>query len=155
MAEEINKIREQATEHFKNGYNCAQSVALTFADKLNISQDTLASLAQPFGGGVCRMREICGAVSGMMICHGLKNGNNNPSDKENKDNIYTTGQDLCNEFIKQNGSIICKELLVLKKKEDSPISSERTKEYYQKRPCAQIVADAAEIVARKIFFIEN
>jgi len=90
-----------------------------------------------------------------MICHGLKNGNNNPSDKENKDNVYTTGQDLCNEFIKQNGSIICKELLGLKKKEDSPISSERTKEYYQKRPCAQIVADAAEIVARKIFFIEN
>ena len=157
MAEEINKISEQATAHFKNGYNCAQSVALTFADKLNISQDTLASLAQPFGGGVCRMREICGAVSGMMICHGLKNGNNNPSDKENKDNVYTTGQDLCNEFIKQNGSIICKELLGLVPMgssqpvpKESPEPSDRTAEYYKKRPCEELVGISARIVGEKI-----
>lgn len=142
-----------AEENFKKGYNCAQAVFCTFAERLGLSEQEAMRISQPFGGGMCRLRETCGTVSGMFLALGLLEGSNDPSDKKAKDDIYAHGQELAARFTKLNRSIICKELLGLvpiKEVEDaaastSPVSEARTEEYYKKRPCPKLCACAAEI----------
>ncbi|MCR4790589.1 MAG: C-GCAxxG-C-C family protein [Treponemataceae bacterium] len=137
-----------AIEKFKSGLNCSQSVVATFASELGFDEDLLVSLAQPFGAGTCRMRETCGTVSGMMMCLGMKMGSPD-ADKAAKDAVYKVGQELAQEFKKENGSIICRQLLGLEKNEDTgSVSQERSREYYKKRPCAELCGCAAEIFAR-------
>lgn len=134
-----------AEENFKKGFNCAQSVLLCFCDYLNFDKDTALRIAQAFGAGSCRLREMCGAVSGMLMALSLLEGSSDPSAKDKKDNLYKIGQDLVKKFEEKNSSYICKELLGLKSKENSPISENRTESYYKKRPCAKLCADAASI----------
>ena len=136
---------EKAVENFKSGMNCTQSVASVFAEQFGYLPEQIAALVQPFGGGMCRMREVCGTVSSMMFCLGMKEGTCD-GDKKKKDEIYAKGQKLADAFKKANGSIICGELLGLKQKGDSPVSSERTAEYYKKRPCPELCALAAQIL---------
>ena len=133
-----------ARENFFSGLICSQSVVAVFAEELGFDKRMVA-VAQPFGGGMCRMREVCGTVSGMMFCLGMKEGACD-GDKKKKDEIYAKGQKLADAFKKANGSIICGELLGLKQKGDSPVSSERTAEYYKKRPCPELCALAAQIL---------
>lgn len=148
--------RERAESLFASGCNCAQSVALTFADLLpeEISEDTLARLASPFGGGIGRLREVCGAVSGMMMIVGFLYGIEAGESGEPKKELYAKVQTLAKEFEALHGSIICRELLGLKKEgADSPAPSPRTPEYHASRPCGKFCGDAAEILAR--FLNEN
>ena len=137
---------EKAKQYFKEGYNCCQAVVLAFIDELNIDRETALALSSSFGGGFGRLREICGAVSGMGIVAGLKFGYTSPEANTNgkKAEHYALIQKLAKEFEEKNGSIICKELTGIEK--GTHIPAERNKEYYQKRPCGDLVYDAAKIL---------
>ena len=144
--------REKAMALFEEGYNCAQSVVLAFADLHGIDEKTAARMASTFGGGMGRLREVCGAVSGTFLTLGLLYGYDNPKARDEKTEVYARGQELAAEFEKENGSIVCRELLGLSVKKEAPIPEARTSEYYKKRPCKELVGDAAEILER---FIEE
>jgi len=135
---------EKARQYFKDGYNCCQAVVLAFIDELDIDEKTAMALASSFGGGVGRLREVCGAVSGMCIVAGLKYGYTTPNPGAEKAEHYALIQKLAKEFEEKNGSIICRVLTGLEK--GSHIPDERNKEYYKKRPCDGIVYDAAKIL---------
>lgn len=148
---DINQRAAQAKEYFRNGYNCCQAVALAFKDIIGLDTDTLASIASGFGGGFGRMREVCGAVSGMTLVAGALIPASDTSDKSAKTANYALVQEFAEQYRKENGSIVCRELLGLGvKAPESPVPSDRTPEYYKKRPCADLVECAARIVATKI-----
>ena len=139
--------REKAMALFKEGYNCAQAVYAAFADILNIEEKDAARLASPFGGGFGRQREVCGAVSGMCLVFGALYGNDDPHNAEGKMADYAAVQKLCASFRERcGGSIICRELLAEEGKDTKPTPDARTEAYYQKRPCAELVGEAAEII---------
>ena len=140
-----------AQKYFKDGYNCCQAVVLAFCDEVNIDKETALLIASSFGGGIGRLREVCGAVSGMCIILGLKKGYISPKAKEEKANHYKLIQTLAGEFEKKNGSLICKVLTGIEKNGHKP--DDRTKEYYEKRPCDCLVYDAAKILEE--YFSEN
>ncbi|MBP3339251.1 MAG: C_GCAxxG_C_C family protein [Lachnospiraceae bacterium] len=143
---ENSAYAKKAMQLFKEGYNCSQAVILAFSDKYDIEETTAVKLASSFGGGMGRMREVCGAVSGMFMVAGLLYGYDDPKAKEEKADHYARIQKLAAEFTKINGSIVCRELLGLTQKKDDPTPSERTAEYYKKRPCEQLVGIAAAIM---------
>ncbi len=136
----MSKYTEKAVELFKSGYNCSQSVVGAFADEFGLDNEILMKLACGFGGGIGRMRSVCGAFSGSVMLAGLL------FDEKDKAGCYETVQKLAEKFKSDNGSIICGELLGLSKPEGSFIPAERTTEYYKKRPCVKIVESAAAMV---------
>ena len=138
---------ERAAQNFLDGCNCAQAVLLAFADQTGLDEDTARRIASGFGGGMARMREVCGAVSGMFMAAGLLYGSSSLSHEE-KSAHYLRLQALAAQFREKNGSIICRELLTGVKTDGSPLPERRTAEYYKKRPCAALVADAAHILAQ-------
>lgn len=138
--------RELGESYFLKGYNCAQSVALAFAEEMGLSEDLVLKLASAFGGGMGRLREVCGAVSGMVMVLGALEGYVSPTDNEGKMTLYKKTQSLAGEFKKINGTIICRELIGETKVNVSPIPEKRTEEYYKKRPCKLLVGDACEIL---------
>ena len=141
-----------AKNYFLSGYNCSQAVALAFHEEMGIDKDTAVRIASAFGGGMGRMREVCGAVSGMILVANILRGNTDPKDKAAKDAHYALIQHLAEKFREQNGSIICRELLNLEGHgPDAPVSEARNGEYYKKRPCAELVALAAGIVETEFF----
>lgn len=142
----MTKKAETAKNLFLEGYNCSQSVFGAFADELGIDFETAMRLASSFGGGMGRMREVCGAVSGMFMAAGLKYGYSDPHDQNAKAKHYKLIQDLASQFREENGSIICRELLHLPAGPDLPVPQSRTAEFYRKRPCAELVECAASIL---------
>lgn len=160
---------EAAAENFRQGYNCAQSVCLAFADVLKLDRETILKLSSSFGGGMGRLREVCGAVSAMFMIAGVMRGYSSPNDDTVKSAHYALIQSLAEEFKAQHGTIICRELLGLDNKGAvlpentpesvsesasegtaasafSPEASKRTEEYYAKRPCEAFIRTAAEII---------
>jgi len=135
---------ERAAQLFLEGYNCAQAVAVAFSDLTGLSTEFSAKMASSFGGGMGRMREVCGAVSGMLLVTSLLYGYDKPEDEQGKKALYTLVQSLAGQFREQNGSIICRELL--KNPPNDPNPSPRTAEYYRQRPCAAMVYAAAKIL---------
>ena len=136
---------DKAKEYFQSGYNCAQAVLMAFADKINLTKDQIINIAAPFGAGMGRMREVCGTVSGMFMAAGLILGHDADT-PQGKNAMYAVTQELANEFKKQNGSIICRELLAGVPTTSGTNAEPRTPEYYKKRPCADLCHDAAEIL---------
>ena len=134
----------KAAELFLNGYNCAQAVAVAFSDLTGLDEKFSAKLASSFGGGMGRMREVCGAVSGMLLVLGLLYGYDTPGDDAGKKEQYAVVQQLSGKFREQVGSIVCRE--ILKNPPSDPNPSPRTAEYYAKRPCARMVLTAAAIL---------
>ena len=134
----------KAAELFLGGYNCAQAVMVAFCDVTGLEEDFAARMASSFGGGMGRMREVCGAVSGMLMVLGLLYGYDTPGDDASKKAQYTTVQALSAKFREQVGSIVCRE--ILKNPPSDPNPSPRTAEYYAKRPCARMVLLAASIL---------
>ena len=132
----------KAAELFLEGYNCAQAVAVAFCDVTGMDPDQAAKLASPFGGGMGRMREVCGAVSGMLMVLGQLYGYQNADADEKKKLLYRQVQQLAEEFRQQTGSIVCRE--ILKNPPSDPNPSPRTEAYYKIRPCARMVYLAAE-----------
>ena len=143
---------EQAEEYFKQGYNCSQAVAAAFSDEIGIDRGRLLKMASSFGGGMGRMREVCGAVSGMFFVAGALYGYDDPKDPQAKKEHYARIQELAAQFKAENGSIICRELLGQEGKDTNPNPSVRTLEYYKKRPCAKMVGTAAQLME---MYIEN
>ena len=137
---------EKAANNFREGYNCAQSVLLAFANKVGLKEDEALKLASSFGGGMGRLREVCGAVSAMFMIAGILKGYTEPNNDIVKANHYKLIQDLAAEFKLKHGTIICRELLGLDGTEFSPIPSARTDEYYKERPCEEFIKCVAEIV---------
>ena len=146
---DIEQRAAQAEANFRAGYNCAQSVYMAYADLFELDS-TYGNNKCAFGGGMGRLREVCGACSGMFLVAGLAVPVATPKDREAKAANYKLVQELAAEFKAENGSYICRELLGLTCHTDSPIPEARTETYYKKRPCAQLVRIAAEIVGRKL-----
>ena len=138
--------RELGESYFKEGYNCAQAVALAFEKELNLDKVFIAKTISGFGGGFGRMREVCGAVSGMVFVLSNLEGSFDPTDNNSKMEIYQKVQTLMKEFKEKNGTYICRELLALPEENSDPTPEKRTESYYKKRPCALLVGDACEIL---------
>lgn len=135
-------------DYFMGGYNCCQAVALAFSDIIDMDELAIKKITSGFGGGIARMREVCGAFSGMVMVAGFISPANDPSKKEDRTANYALIQQFADEFKKQKGSIICRDLLGLKTRvKESPEPSDRTPEYYHSRSCAANVGAAARIVA--------
>lgn len=147
MEERMTERIERAVELFKSGYNCSQSVVVAFADMYGFTREQALHMSASFGGGIGRMRQTCGAACGMFLLAGLEKCAIEGSDRESKAANYKLVQELAEEFKKRNGSMICAELLKLKKTEVSSIPEERNEQYYAKRPCAKMVEVAATIWA--------
>lgn len=144
---------QKAMELFKEGYNCSQSVFLAFEDLHGIEAKKALMLSSSFGGGMGRLREVCGAVSGMFMVAGCLYGYSKPDDYEAKKTHYERIQFLAKEFESLNGSIVCRTLLGLGGGKDVPAPEKRTEEYYKKRPCGELVGMAAAIMEQ--YILEN
>lgn len=146
----VDERVERAQAYFKAGYNCAQAVVMAFDDVMQMLPDELARLAAPFGGGMGRMREVCGTVSGMAFLAGAIKPSTNPSNLEERKENYALVQLFADKFREENGDIVCRRLLGLEpvvERAETAMPSERTPEYYRKRPCSEYVGCAARIVA--------
>ena len=141
---------EKAKQLFMEGYNCSQAVLGAFYKECGIDFETAMKMASSFGGGMGRLREVCGAVSGMFMVAGLIYGYDDPKGQAEKKAHYERIQQLAEEFRKENGSIVCRELLGLVEKKSEPTPEVRSAEYYQKRPCPEMVKMAAEIMEQYI-----
>ncbi len=139
---------DNAKELFEGGCNCCQAVFLAFLDETNLSEADAMRLSAGFGGGMGRMREVCGAVSGMTMVLSNKFASTDPNDHEKKKELYALIQKAAGDFRNENGSIICRELLGLSEKASAPEPEKRTTEYYKKRPCAELVHCAARIAEK-------
>ena len=145
----MSEKSEKAKELFKSGYNCSQSVLGVFCEELGMDFDTAMKISSSFGGGMGRMREVCGTVSGMFMAAGLAFATSSDSAAE-KGAHYKRIQELAAKFKEQNGSIICRELLAGVESSTSPNPSERNETYYKKRPCVELVGDSVEILEQYI-----
>ena len=148
--EEIDERVARAVDYFMQGYGCCQSVVAAFSDLYGLDETMAKRIAAGFGGGVGRMRMMCGAVSGIVMLVGLDCGQTEGSDREGKSACYKVVQELLEKSRQENGSLICAEILGIKgyeKAQSSYVASARTAEYYKTRPCAAKVESAARIFA--------
>ena len=154
LEERVAKARRLFRE---GGYNCCQAVVLAYNDLFDMDDKTAAVISSGFGGGMGRMREVCGSVSGMVMLAGLLSPADDPTDKEGRTRNYALVQDLAGEFRNRNGSSICRELLGMvpmgsasPSPAESPVPSDRTPDYYKKRPCEELVGISARIIGQKL-----
>ena len=141
---------EKARELFIKGYDCSQAVFGAFCDVTGMDEDTALRLASSMGAGMGRMREVCGACSGMFMVCGLLYGYSDSSDNKAKAEHYALIQRMAEMFKEKHGTIICRELLAGLKTDTNPVPEARTEEYYKVRPCLKFVETAAEIMDRII-----
>ena len=147
--------RELAESNLVAGYSCAQAVVKAFADVTGFDGEVAMRLCSSFGGGMGRLREVCGAVSGMFIVEGLLEGYFDPTEQDaqaQKAAHYARIQELARRFKERNASIVCREILGARAS-TNPTPEARTSEYYKTRPCAKMCGDAAEIL--ESFLIER
>lgn len=143
---------DRAYELFKQGYNCSQAVFGAFCEELGVDFETAVKLASGFGGGIGRMREVCGTFTGLTMAASLIYGYDDPKATDTKTELYEKIRELSERFKADNGSIICRELLGLQQTEKSAVPEARTSEYYKKRPCAELCRYAADLLDE---FIKN
>lgn len=135
---------------FENGYSCSQAVVLAFSEQLGIDTSSALKFSSSFGGGMGRVREVCGAVTGMFMVLGWIYPYDNVTDKEAKKRNYEAVQRVASEFKERMGSYICADLLAIKREPQSPVPSSRDHAYYNLRPCTRCVAVACEILANEL-----
>ncbi len=140
---------DKAEELFLAGYNCAQSVIGAFCEEYGLSLDMALKMSAPFGGGFGRQREVCGAVSGMLMIAGLLWGYETPETGTQKGKHYALVREMCDKFKEKNGSIVCRDILG-KRAEVGGNPSPRTESFYKTRPCVKCVRDAADILDQYI-----
>lgn len=148
--QDLDERVARAVEYFMAGYGCSQSVVAAFSDLYGLDETMARRIAAGFGGGVGRMRMMCGAVSGLVMLVGLDCGQSEGSDREGKSACYKVVQELLAQSQTENGSLICAEILGLnghQKAASSYVASPRTAAYYKTRPCAAKVESAARIFA--------
>ena len=137
---------EEAQRLFLEGYNCAQAVFCAFRDETGMDLDAAARLSSSFGGGMGRLREVCGTVSGALLALGILRGYADPQDPELKKAHYSLVQEYARRFRERNESIVCRELLKNVPVTPGGVPEARTPEFYQRRPCLRLVGQAAEIL---------
>lgn len=142
-----------AYENFLKGYNCTQAVTVAFAEELGLDEKTAARISCGFGGGMGRLREVCGTFSGIVMVLSRLYGYSDPKDTAAKKDLYEKIRALADKFREDNGSIICRELLGLERAEEDATPEPRTPEYYKKRPCPELCRYAANILEE--FIKEN
>ncbi|MBR6643318.1 MAG: C_GCAxxG_C_C family protein [Lachnospiraceae bacterium] len=152
----MNSRTERAAALFMEGFNCSQSVFAAYADLFGMDEKTALRISASFGGGIGRMREVCGAANGMFLVAGMLTGSVEGKDQIAKKNNYEVVQRLAAAFQKENGgSYICRELLGLNKDGKKVVPGDttpeaRTEEYYKKRPCLKTIQGAANLVERML-----
>lgn len=141
-----NKAR-LAGEYFMKGYNCSQAVVAAWAEDVGLDMQTAMRISCGFGGGMGRLREVCGSVSGAVMILGLKFGYTDGSDQQAKGEMYKLIQAFAARFKEENGfdSIVCRELLGLPGA-STPQPAQRNGEYYKKRPCRELVELSAGLL---------
>lgn len=142
----MSKHSEQASRLYFEGYSCAQAMLLAFSDETGLSKELSLRVSSSFGGGMGRLREVCGAVTGMFLVCGILYGYTDITDPSLKADHYARVQELGLEFKKRFSTFICRELLELDVLHDDPTPEARTEEYYKKRKCSMYIAAAAEIL---------
>lgn len=143
----MGKYGDKARALFHEGYNCAQAVVGAFCDDMGLDVKTAVRIASPFGGGMGRLREVCGSFSGIVFVLGYFYGYDDPKAFDEKKELYDRVQELARRFKREQGSIVCRELLGLDEKHSAATPEKRTAQYYQKRPCSELTAFAADILA--------
>lgn len=146
---------EKARELFMEGYNCAQAVACAFCDVTGLEIDEAARMSSSFGGGLGRLRELCGTVSGAALVLGLVKGYSEPGDYEAKKAHYALVQEFARRFREANGSIVCRELLSGVEVRPGAEPEPRTPDFYKKRPCMNLAASAAGILEEMLSETQN
>ncbi len=142
---------KKAVELFRSGCNCSQAVFAAFSDITGFDEKTAIKISAPFGGGLGRLREVCGAVSGMSLAAGVLWGYNDLENKDLKTEHYKLISDMANRFAEEtDGSYICRNILKITESDYSPVAQDRTAEYYENRPCERCVATAARILDEEI-----
>lgn len=145
----MTEHEKKAAQLFRAGYNCAQATFCAFADEIGMNVDTAARLSSSFGGGMGRMREVCGAVSGALMALGAFKGYDDVSDIELKKAHYASVQNIMKSFESEMGSYVCRDVIkVLGAQEPNP--TPRTEEFYKARPCVKCVMCAARLVDTQI-----
>lgn len=140
-----------AREFFRDGYNCCQSVLLAFQDVIDLPADRIASISAGFGGGMGRLREVCGAMSAAVFMAGVLVPSSDPANHDGRTANYALVQEFAARFREEQGSIVCRELLNIRAaQKESPAPSERTVEWYTSRPCERIVGASARMIAEKL-----
>lgn len=141
---------EIAEKYFYEGCNCSQAVACAFAEEMDMNTETVKRLTIGFGGGMGRLREVCGTVSGAAFVLSALYGS------RNKNDVYKMVQDVAGEFEAENGSVVCRQLLGLDNSvPKSPVAEPRTEKYYKKRPCPQLVHQMADILEKYLIEIDK
>lgn len=147
---------DKAVELFKQGYNCSQAVFVAFLDEFNMDEETALKVSAGLGGGVGRLREVCGCVSGAAMIVGMLHGATVGADQDSKKETYRIIQQLAEEFKNQQGSVVCRDILKIRAdQKESYVPDERTDEYYKKRPCVRTIECMAKIIDKQIFGIED
>lgn len=146
----MNKA-ELAEKNFNEGCNCCQAVVLAYAEEMGLTEKEALRIGSLFGGGFGRLREVCGAVSGMTMVAGYMKGYDDLTDAQAKKDAYALERTLIDLFTKKYKSAICRDILALAEKEKAGDPSERTAQYYAERPCGGCVRTAAEILEKEIF----
>lgn len=147
---DIEERVQKAVKNFESGYNCAQSVFLAYSDLIGLDWETAKKVSVSLGGGMGRLREICGTVSAMSVLAGFRYPVEDPSDQEARTRNYGMVQKMASLFKEKHHSFICRDLLPPEEASTNPDPSLRTKEYYAKRPCGKYVATAAHIAGRML-----
>ena len=142
-----------AKKYFEDGYNCAQAVLLAFCEDFGLEKETAIMMSAPFGGGMGRLREVCGTFSGINMVLGLYEGKYDVKDNQKKSQLYKDVQALAEKFKEDNGSIICRDLLGLRiKGKDNPTPEVRSDSYYKARPCSELCKYAGDLLEK---FLED
>ena len=146
---------EEAGRLFLQGYNCAQAVCCAFCDRTGLSAQEAARLSSSFGGGMGRLREVCGTVSGALLVLGILKGYDDPADPQAKAAHYRLVQEYARRFREKNGSIVCRELLAGVPTAPGGVPEPRTPEFYARRPCLRLAKDAAAILEELLSETDN
>lgn len=147
---DIEERVNQAVHNFESGYNCAQSVFLAYSDVFELDLELAKKMSVSFGGGVGRMREVCGTVNAMAMLAGFKYPVFDPLDQEARARNYGMVQKMAALFKEKHGTIICRSLLPPEETSTNPAPSARTQQYYAKRPCGKYVEEAARIAGHML-----
>ena len=144
----MNRI-EQAVACFKEGFSCSQAVLSTYGPTLGLDRKTALRVSGAFGGGMGRMGQTCGAVTGAFMVIGLKYGKTRAEDNQTRDKAYSLVREFVDRFKSRNGSIVCKELLGcdMSTPEGRKLSEEKK---LVASVCPKFVQDACEIIEQTI-----
>jgi len=145
--------KEQAAEYFLSGYNCSQSVIAAYCDLFDTDRETALKFTEGFGGGMGRLRSVCGTVTAMFMLSGLKFSKAKPKDLETRTITYAKVRELAGKFAEKNGSYICGELLKGIPLSDGSVPTERNADFYKKRPCLGCIKDSCDLIEK--YLLDN